>query len=511
MKDTDIYSGSLFKPKHELFLLCSLAFFLIFILTALTPIVCDDYNYSWSWFTNEKIENLYDLKMSILYHWEMMNGRYFSHLFAFFFLWQDKAWFNLANGLMAGLLTLIISRYVSLGKGETKSTMLCLTFIFCFMPVWGQVFLWLDGACNYSWALVFTLTYLYPYCAAWFGKQAKYNFMTGILFIPFSFVAGAYLENGSLAVIGISLVLMAIMALKKERFSFWLIPAFLSACFGFYFMISAPSEKNRGSFSIIKALSKFSSVFSAVPGYIYIILAAGIILFIAIVIILLKKRQKLFVFLGATITAIFFVLYILSAPDISGMKVYECLRNIVSSTAWSLLSISLVYALLLLSSIFFQIDRKVLFFSVLLFLAGAGSIAVFLFAKYIPARGFMHYVAFLAIASVLMLGELKSHISPIFAKPFSCAICAYSCLCLILGSADVVEIHSVSQSRLNTIEQSKANGIYEVAVPAFESKTKYSAPYQLEDVKDDWEKWPNPVMARYHGVDKIYRDDSKFS
>lgn len=483
-----------------------MSFAAMFALSCMTPLVADDFNYSYSWSTGEKIVNLYDLKLSIHFHRKWLNGRYFSHLFAFFFLWKEKIWFNLANGAMASLLTFIISRYVGLRNGKTKYALLCLVIIFCFMPAWGQVFLWVDGACNYSWALVFTLAFLYPYCAAWLSKPVRLNFITGVLFIPFSFVAGAYLENGSLAVIGIALVLMAAMTAKKERFSFWLILAFLSASYGFYFMISAPSESFRGSFSISDAFGRLESIIPQLPAYYYIALTTAATIIITVMIILRKNRKAMFIFIGAGVSVTLAAGYILSAPEFAGLSVYSALCAAITSNAWSLLSVSTIYAMLLILSIYHRIDGRVLFISILLALAGIGSILVFLFAKYIPARAFMHYVAFLAIASAYMVSELSGSL-PVKAKKHSAILlCSFFCVCLVLGFADISQIYRVSQSRQQTIDEAKENGIYEVAIPAFESKTKYSAPFQLDDVQEDWEQWPNPTMAEYYGLEKLLKE-----
>ena len=139
------------------------AFLVMFCLTTLTPMVADDYDYSYSMSTGLRVDSLYEIRQTIRMHWKGLNGRFFSHIFAYYFLWQPKALFNFANALVAAVLVLFAYRSIRLVSPSRAFfyTVAWCMLVFCFIPVFGQVFLWLDGACNYSWGLAWNLIYLF--------------------------------------------------------------------------------------------------------------------------------------------------------------------------------------------------------------------------------------------------------------------------------------------------------------------------------------------------------------
>ena len=59
---------------------------LIFIYNYLTPIVYDDYSYTFSFFDGQKISSLSDIVKSMNAHYYSMNGRYVTHFLAQTFL-----------------------------------------------------------------------------------------------------------------------------------------------------------------------------------------------------------------------------------------------------------------------------------------------------------------------------------------------------------------------------------------------------------------------------------------
>lgn len=140
-------------------------FAVMLLFNFLTPLVSDDFNYMFSFATNERIKNIADIGASMAAHRTSMNGRVFAHAFVQLFLLLPKAVFNFVNSFSAVLIMLLMLHFVRTGSQKRDLfLLLCGMFmIWYFTPDYGQVYLWLDGACNYSWAMGFSLLFLRHY------------------------------------------------------------------------------------------------------------------------------------------------------------------------------------------------------------------------------------------------------------------------------------------------------------------------------------------------------------
>lgn len=165
--------------------LCYAAFFLFFfILNVLTPLSFgDDYVYSFIWEGHSiyeplsenaiRVSSFKDLFTSQVLHYFTWSGRIVSHLLAQFFLWTGKSVFNVCNALVSILLVAEI--YWCSHKGiknlNADAGMLCGIFfaLWAFSPGFGDVFLWLDGACNYLWTTAILLGFLLPYIRRYYS------------------------------------------------------------------------------------------------------------------------------------------------------------------------------------------------------------------------------------------------------------------------------------------------------------------------------------------------------
>lgn len=155
--------------------------------------------------------------------------------------------------------------------------------IWYFTPDFGQVYLWLDGSCNYSWALSFALMFLLPYYLAYLGKdeRGKYHW-TKFVFLPLALLTGAYSESGSFAVLLMAAAFMLLIRKRYGKIPVLLIVGFVMACAGFAFMMSAPIETGeRGVFSIGQIIYNISYIFMSMRYYqlgLYCVFAALLVL-----------------------------------------------------------------------------------------------------------------------------------------------------------------------------------------------------------------------------------------
>ena len=142
-----------------------LGIFLLMLLgNVLTPYAVDDWAYMHSFATGERLTRFGEIFPSMAAHAQTMNGRLFAHFWAQLFLLLPKAAFNIVNAL---IFTALIALLARLAQPEGERDNLILLMIFCavwvFVPAFGQVFFWLDGACNYGWGCVIGFAFLAPY------------------------------------------------------------------------------------------------------------------------------------------------------------------------------------------------------------------------------------------------------------------------------------------------------------------------------------------------------------
>ena len=221
-----------------------LGFFLLLLLGSfLTPYAVDDWTYMHSFATGERITSLRDIFPSMAVHAQTLNGRLFAHFWAQLFLMLPKAVFNIVNALV---FTAMIALLARIAQPEGERNNLILVMIFCavwvFVPVFGQAFFWLDGACNYGWGCAAGLAFLAPYIRL-FERDAEKRPVFWILWMLMGFYTGAYLENVAITVIFLSALLLLGRCLirKKKNGFFPLLPVF-AAVGGLLFMLLCPAE-----------------------------------------------------------------------------------------------------------------------------------------------------------------------------------------------------------------------------------------------------------------------------
>ena len=106
--------------RERVLFLCLLAasFALMLALNVRTPLMMDDYDYSFSWSTGERLSGLADILRSQAAHYRLWGGRSVVHALAQLFLYWGKPVFNVACAAMYGLLLLEI---LSLSRKREKS------------------------------------------------------------------------------------------------------------------------------------------------------------------------------------------------------------------------------------------------------------------------------------------------------------------------------------------------------------------------------------------------------
>ena len=97
---------------------------IMLLLNAHTPLMMDDYDYSFSWATGERLAGISDVMRSQAVHYRIWGGRSVVHALAQMFLYWGKGIFNIVNALMYLVLLLEISALASPKKKSLSCTML---------------------------------------------------------------------------------------------------------------------------------------------------------------------------------------------------------------------------------------------------------------------------------------------------------------------------------------------------------------------------------------------------
>ena len=217
----------------------------VYLLNLHTPLMLDDYDYSFSWATGKPLESIADVLKSQMAHYRLWGGRSVVHTFTQGFLYLGKGLFNYANTLMYLLLLVEIGWLAAGLKAALRwQNLLCIHLIlFLCMPVYGTVFLWLDGACNYLWGTALALVPLL------LEKEKLYRKLSGIggcLFCGIvCFLAGWTNENTALGILFVRTVWVAMKAGNEREVPKWWWITLVCEALGMALMLLSPGNAVR--------------------------------------------------------------------------------------------------------------------------------------------------------------------------------------------------------------------------------------------------------------------------
>ncbi len=417
------------------------AIFLLLLLgNFLTPKIVDDWAYGFSFASGEPISSLREIPASMRVHSQVINGRLFAHFLVQIFEYLPKPVFNILN--TGAFLAILYLLYGFCRREEDSNLLLGCIFgaVWVFTPAFGQVFLWLDGSCNYSWGSLLVLWWLVPFVRRYLRPEEKWPGWKWGVWCLVGFFAGGYLENISAAGVFLAVVLLLLTRLYKKKETGpmpWICTA--AAVAGFLFMITRPAEMQKGIGEEALTLSAFAARF-VVSLKAYASLRILIFFFAAAFVLCSLKRTDR----DRRILALVF------------------LAGSVFSSA--LMSFAAYY------------PERCLIFPALLLIAGCAILFEDLFAG-----GYRE--AALCCASILLVSLLY----------FGC-----------YGMADITHTFMGVRANESIIVHAREQGERNVQVPMLNVYTRYSPLYTLKYLDDeDAFSWPNTQMAKAFGVDSI--------
>lgn len=435
--------------------------FLFYALNYYTPLFADDYSYSFSFSTGERIESISQIIDSQIGHYQNTNGRSVTHSLAQLFLLAGDNVFNIINVLFFLLLLYLIYLHAcgSYKNFSLAKLSLIAMLIFLSCPAFGQSFLWITGAANYLYGILIILGVLLPYRlqvnADTSSSHPLLEIIAAIAFLLLGVIAGWTNENTSVAMIVMIVGYIVYYRIKSIRIHAWNITGCVGGIIGCILMLSSPGTASRletagGSGGIISWLKRL--VFHSCDMFINLHLV--ILLF-----------------------GVLFVLYLHQKRNILKKHTTQEFVRIFNEC-----SVTLIYFLGFLASVYSMIvspqfpDR-----------AWSGPVILFL-------------IAVIGFSSLVDMSDFKVRIGKTIALGFIFLLFAST---YTNAFFELKSVNAAYCERVSTIETARSYGERSVEIPSICGYSGYSCYSAGGDLKDDSSEWPNTAIAKYYMIDEI--------
>ena len=225
-----------------------LVFFAMLVFNCLTPYVADDYTFSFSYATGERLTGLLSLLESQWYHYFHWSGRFIIKCLAQGFTMLPKGVFNLLNAAVYAGLGLLLHRLALGQRRRWAPAVLALIYLSLWMvsPVFGQTNLWMCGSFNYLWATFFCVVALIPY-GLYFHAHTAFaprRWLAPVCLLA-GLVAGWSSENTSAGLLAALVLCVSFFLWRDKKAPLWAWLGLLGALAGFALLILAPGNYNR--------------------------------------------------------------------------------------------------------------------------------------------------------------------------------------------------------------------------------------------------------------------------
>lgn len=452
--------------KLPFYLLCAVVFLVIMGLTALTPMISDDFAYCFSWADWTRIRRVGQIIPSMAEHRIVTNGRVLVHGLVQLLLLLPRPVFCILNALNAVLVCVLTRRLIQLrNRWQELCVLLFGVFcLWCFLPAFGENVLWLDGSLNYFWGLSCSFLFLFPYLADYLdlrgfknpqdsshpeqlGASLSHNPSSGlslrvhhesisvsILRLLLAFVFGTWSENTSLIFLFLAFCLFLLRCGKSRQFRLWPLLWIIAAATGYVFLMTAPATASRAGATSIPVIGyNFRVVFKAA-------------------------------------------------------KTYLLLPLLIDAVLFSL-------------AISYRVEKRVIVSSAL-FIFGALLVHLsYIFAAYFVPRHLCTAVFLLTMASMLLLAGLCRSKHIVFSRIALSCLTALFLLQFPVGVLDIAISFHKQQIREQIIKTALMEGQRSVILENYYPYSAFAVPFELNTI--DPSVGPNINVADYYGLDEV--------
>lgn len=271
----DLYSEKIQQSKGKRIALWIVAilvcFSILLFLNILTPLISDDFAYSFVYGENTLVASLQDIVKSQINHYYMWGGRSVVHFIAQVLLLLPPIVADLLNTLIyMGYVFLIYCHIIGRGKNSISLFILINLAIWFLQPVFGDTILWITGSANYLWGTFFILLFLLPY-RYYNGIQPKVpkQILYTILLFLLGIIAGWTNENTAGAMILIVGIFFLYYRSVNWKIPVYLIAGLVGALLGYIVMIMAPGNFERAGESSLNLYLLFYRLFNCTLTFVY--------------------------------------------------------------------------------------------------------------------------------------------------------------------------------------------------------------------------------------------------
>lgn len=224
----------------------AVVFLAVLALNVLTPRVCDDYMYCFSFATGERLAGVADIAPSLVAHGQVMNGRYAPHFVVHLFNLLPAVAFDVANSLVYVALALGLYLLVRADKRHDVTLLLAVVgALFLLPPVFGQDMLWLAGSANYLWPAALFAYILLPFADDMLRGKGRLPAAARPLLVLAALCFGNASENFSAAGIMLMGLIIIYQLARKRRVGVWLWLIEAAAVVGWLMLVLAPANSGR--------------------------------------------------------------------------------------------------------------------------------------------------------------------------------------------------------------------------------------------------------------------------
>ena len=259
-----------FYRNRSVFAVSLMIFLVLLLLSALTPMVTDDYSYSFNWADWTRISSISQIFESMAAHRQLHNGRVFAHGLVQLFLFLPRVLFVIMNAGCGALLCGLTAKLICTENDADQLFLLLFgaLFIICFTPAFGENYLWLDGSVNYFWNIAFSFLFLMPFILDFLNRPLTESHWVLVLRCILAFWTGAYSESMSLIVLGIAILLWICSWVRDRRCNKAFLAWIVFAAFGYMFLMMSPRTYELvGQFKIAALGYRFRELFRMITEY----------------------------------------------------------------------------------------------------------------------------------------------------------------------------------------------------------------------------------------------------
>lgn len=221
---------------------------IVLFLNIKTPLLGDDYTYTYIFGTFDKVQNLPDILQSQITHYNTWGGRSVVHTIAQLMLMLNPLVADVINSLVFIILTGLIYQHINYNKPLSISLLIGVFLLLWFFEPFAETILWMTGSANYMWGTVIILAFLLPFLLYEneAGNRLKKNTQF-IVMLFFGIIAGWTNENTGAGMILIIILFILYYKTQKWNIPLWAVSGLAGAILGYLIMICAPGNTVRAA------------------------------------------------------------------------------------------------------------------------------------------------------------------------------------------------------------------------------------------------------------------------